>query len=139
MFVSPPLASSLSSLTHSPSTLYPLLQRFYLVVSCTLFTTLGYPLFFPSLDLQSPWPYYTPRIAYTLLWVLALALGIAVSVMLSWHVLQASWGETSVEGHDNAYYAKRAKERGEVGRFESKWDLGRWRNLEVFMNVGEDG
>ena len=114
--------------------------RFYLVVACTLFTTLGYPLFLPSLEFSTPWPYYTPRIAYTLEWVLALALGIAVSVMLIWHVLQASWGETSVEGHDNQYYSKRAVERGaKKGEWKAKWDLGKRRNLEVYFNVGADG
>lgn len=59
--------------------------------------------------------------------------------MCSYHILQISWGETSVEGHDNAYYRARAKQRGKEGGFVNRWDLGKRRNLEVFFNVGLEG
>lgn len=83
------------------------------------------------------WPYRSPRIAFTLTWILALALGLAVAVMCSWHLLQIVRGETTVEGHDNVYYEKRARERG--GRWENKYDLGWKMNLVRFFNLGKEG
>lgn len=65
---------------------------------------------------------------------LAAALGLAVAIMCSWHVLQIAWGETSVEGHDNTYYRSLGK------GFENPYDLGWRKNLkEGFLNVGEGG
>jgi palmitoyltransferase len=57
--------------------------------------------------------------------------------MCSWQVLQICWGETSVEGHDNAYYTTRAKQDGR--EWQNRWDLGWRRNLELFFNVGAEG
>ncbi|CED85617.1 DHHC-type Zn-finger proteins [Phaffia rhodozyma] len=107
----------------------------YLVLGSAMFTITGWHLFLPSMNLSFPWPYVSPRIAFTLVWALALALGLAVGVMAGWHVLQIVHGETTVEGHDNAYYANRARERGV--RWENKYDLGPRRNLERFFRVGE--
>jgi len=75
---------------------------------------------------------------FTLIWVLSVALGeccrarssmspppselkidlgcagVAVPMLLFWHLHLISRGETSIEGHDNDYFAKKAKERGVV-------------------------
>ena len=40
--------------------------------------------------------------------------GVAVPMLLFWHLHLISRGETSIEGHDNDYFAKKAKERGVV-------------------------
>lgn len=35
-------------------------------------------------------------------------------MLLFWHLYLISRGETSIEGHDNDYFTKKAKERGVV-------------------------
>jgi palmitoyltransferase len=54
--------------------------------------------------------------AYVILYILCLALGLAVSVMLLWNVYQIGQGVTTVEGYDYGVYSDRAKERGEVNQ-----------------------
>jgi palmitoyltransferase len=51
---------------------------------------------------------------FLLIYIIALALGIAVGAMLSWHLYLISKGETSVENHDFGTYRKLAKGRGQV-------------------------
>ena len=77
-------------------------------------------------------------------------------MLLVWHIYLISRGETSIEGHDNDYFTKKAKERGVVSlsvSFSSRresvahvkgaqtyinpYDLGsRRENLEHYFNVG---
>jgi palmitoyltransferase len=96
---------------------------------------------------------------------LTLALGIAVPVLMAWHLHMVSHGETSIESHDNAYLEGKARAEGLVGvvwcrrndpgtrrALESRangvgvmqiylnpYDLGRRRNLELFFNIGPTG
>ena len=63
--------------------------------------------------------------------------GIAVPILLFWHLHLISRGETSIEAHDNEYFAKKAKENGMV--YVNPYDLGKRRNLELFFNVGQEG
>jgi palmitoyltransferase len=51
---------------------------------------------------------------FLLIYIIALALGIAVGAMFSWHLYLISKGETSVENHDFGTYRKLAKGRGQV-------------------------
>lgn len=53
---------------------------------------------------------------------------------MTWHLYLISRGETSIEGHDNDYYASVARDRGVV--YVNPYDLGRRRNFEMFFNVG---
>lgn len=40
--------------------------------------------------------------------------GIAVPILLTWHLFLVARGETSIESHDNDYFTKKAKEQGLV-------------------------
>ncbi|EIW72914.1 hypothetical protein TREMEDRAFT_42080 [Tremella mesenterica DSM 1558] len=98
---------------------------------------MGYSRFWDSFDFREPWPGMSPRIAYTLLYVLSLAIGFCVPVLLLWHLYMVSKGETSVESHDNAYLETRAKAEGLI--YLNPYDLGKKRNLELFFNIGSGG
>lgn len=41
-------------------------------------------------------------------------MGIAVAILVSWHLWSVAVGETSVEGHDHDVYRRMAKSRSEV-------------------------
>jgi hypothetical protein len=58
------------------------------------------------------WPYYTPQLAFMLIYIICIALGIAIGAMLTWHLWLVMKGQTTVESHDAVYYKKMAKERG---------------------------
>jgi palmitoyltransferase len=60
------------------------------------------------------WSANTPRVIFTLAWVLAVACGGAVLVLGSWHLFMVMRGETSIESHDNGFLEKKAKEEGLV-------------------------
>jgi hypothetical protein len=51
---------------------------------------------------------------FTLIYILSAAIGIAVPVLLSWHLYLVARGETSIEAHDNEYFTKRAREQDMV-------------------------
>lgn len=51
---------------------------------------------------------------YIIVYILSLALGLAVLVMLLWNIYQIGKGVTTVEGYDHGIYADRARSRGEV-------------------------
>lgn len=117
--------------------------------SCSSLPPLPPPFFLATLFVPSPTPLSTETtqltdlLCYPFVCVsfgqLALALGIAVAIMASWHILQLAWAETSVEGHDNEYYRLKAIERGQ-GTFENGYDLGWKWNLKVgFLNLGPEG
>lgn len=109
----------------------------WLSISCWTLAVLGYKHFCISLEYKPEWPAMTPPIVYTLMWVLSVALGLAVPMLLFWHIYLISRGETSIEGHDNDYFAKKAKERNMV--YVNPYDLGSARkNLEFFFNAGPD-
>jgi palmitoyltransferase len=63
--------------------------------------------------------------------------GIAVPVLMLWHVYMASKNETSIESHDNSYLETKARAEGLI--YLNPYDLGRKRNLEMFFNVGPNG
>ena len=65
-------------------------------------------------SLQTPWSYHVPAITFLLVYILAVVLGFAVTVMAGWHVWGIACGETSVEAQDHEHYRKVAKKRGEV-------------------------
>jgi len=69
-----------------------------------------------------------------LLFILAGAIGFALTIMACWHLWLISKGETSVESSDNHYYRKISKGRGL--QFYNPFDLGARTNLELFFNVG---
>lgn len=64
--------------------------------------------------LQEPWPHWSPEVAFLLVYILAVVLWFAVTVMGAWHLWSIANAETSVESQDNDYYRKIAKGRGEV-------------------------
>ena len=58
------------------------------------------------------WPYYTPQLAFMLIYIVCIALGIAIGAMLAWHLWLVIKGQTTVESHDANYYKKVATKRG---------------------------
>ncbi|KAL7423685.1 hypothetical protein Q5752_001267 [Cryptotrichosporon argae] len=109
----------------------------WLSAGCFAVATLGYPHFWASIDTRESWPAYSPRLAFTLIYVLCLAIGIAVFTLCTWHLVMVSNGETSIESHDNVYLENKAKAEGMI--YLNPYDLGRRRNLELFFNVGPGG
>jgi hypothetical protein len=57
--------------------------------------------------------------AYIIIYILCLALGLAVLVMLLWNIYQIGKGVTTVEGYDHGIYADRARSRGEVRKLST--------------------
>ena len=49
-------------------------------------------------------------------YILSIAIGLAVAIMLLWQLWGIAVGETSVESQDFDFYRRVAKERGEVCR-----------------------
>ncbi|CAD6573713.1 MAG: hypothetical protein TREMPRED_000891 [Tremellales sp. Tagirdzhanova-0007] len=109
----------------------------WLSIACWTVVALGYVQFWDSFTSQSSWSGYTPRLAYTLLYVLSIAIGIAVPVLASWHVYMVSKGETSIESHDNAYLDTRARAEGLI--YLNPYDLGRRKNINYFFHTGPTG
>jgi palmitoyltransferase len=48
-------------------------------------------------------------------------LGVAVPVLMSWHLYMVSQGETSIESHDNAFLESKARAEGLVS--SSRFDM----------------
>lgn len=63
--------------------------------------------------------------------------GLAVPILMSWHLWMVAAGETSIESHDNEYLTGRAKAEGLI--YLNPFDLGKRRNLEIFFSLGPNG
>nr|XP_019009035.1 vacuolar protein [Kwoniella pini CBS 10737]OCF47816.1 vacuolar protein [Kwoniella pini CBS 10737] len=109
----------------------------WLSTGCATVSITGYRAFLATFDYHAEWPSWTPKIGFTLIYVLCLAIGFAVSVLMFWHLYMVSYGETSIESHDNAYLAGKAKKEGLI--YLNPYDLGRRRNLQLFFNIGPNG
>ncbi|WVQ96343.1 hypothetical protein IAU59_003447 [Kwoniella sp. CBS 9459] len=109
----------------------------WLSVGCTTVCTTGYHHFLDTFRYRAEWPALTPKLGFTLIYVLCGAIGFAVTVLMLWHMHMVSYGETSIESHDNAYLAKKAKKEGLI--YLNPYDLGRRRNIELFFNIGPGG
>ncbi|KAF9457954.1 DHHC palmitoyltransferase-domain-containing protein [Collybia nuda] len=110
----------------------------YLVLSTFCLSVLGYQELFNALGVSyTPWPHTVPEIMYIMIYILSGVLCLAVGIMLAYHLYGIGNGETSVEGQDHEVYRKRAKARGE--EFVNSYDLGKWKNLQLFFNIGEHG
>jgi len=58
------------------------------------------------------WPYYTPKLAFMLIYIMSIALGVAIGAILAWHLWLIMTGQTTVENHDASHYRGVAKKRG---------------------------
>ncbi|KAJ8517240.1 hypothetical protein ONZ45_g5563 [Pleurotus djamor] len=83
------------------------------------------------------WDHHVPELAFILTYILSVVLGLAVGIMLSYHLWVVAKGETTVETQDHEHYSKLASSRGE--NFVNSYDLGKMMNLKLFFNVWEDG
>jgi hypothetical protein len=63
---------------------------------------------------HAQWPYRSPRVLVLLLYILAAAIGFALTVMAAWQLWLIAKGETTVEASDNDYYRHLAKVQGKV-------------------------
>jgi hypothetical protein len=69
-----------------------------------------------------------------LIFVLSVAVGMAVGLMLAWHIYLVLTGQTTIEFYFNRYRMQTAKERGET--YHNEFDLGYRRNWEFFFGKG---
>ncbi|WWC93157.1 uncharacterized protein L201_008124 [Kwoniella dendrophila CBS 6074] len=109
----------------------------WLSTGCTTVCITGYHHFLATFDYHAEWTAITPKLGFTLIFVLCLAIGFAVSILMLWHLYMVSYGETSIESHDNAYLAGKAKKEGLI--YLNPYDLGKRRNLQLFFNIGPNG
>ncbi|XAO25425.1 hypothetical protein I312_104248 [Cryptococcus bacillisporus CA1280] len=109
----------------------------WLSIGCWVTAVLGYHRFLDTFKYRSEWNSWTPKLGWTIIWVLAVAIGVAVPILTLWHLYMVSNGETSIESHDNAYLASKAKSEGLI--YLNPYDLGRRRNLQLFFNLGPGG
>ncbi|GJE89925.1 hypothetical protein PsYK624_060370 [Phanerochaete sordida] len=109
----------------------------YLSISSLCYALLGWDSAWKALGwYNDEWDSYTPEVAFLLIYLLAMVMAFAVTVMGGFQLLAVSNGETTVESQDNDQYRKIARSRGEA--FANSYDLGRLKNLELFFNVGKD-
>ncbi|EJD37742.1 zf-DHHC-domain-containing protein [Auricularia subglabra TFB-10046 SS5] len=113
------------------------LFMFYLVLATWSFVIAGYSNAWEAMGFEHDWPHRSPGVAFIMTYILSIAIGLAVFIMLAWQVWGIAVGETAVESQDFAYYRRLAKERGET--FVNAYDIGKRRNLELFFNTGPDG
>jgi palmitoyltransferase len=109
----------------------------WLVIGSASFIGLSYDIAFRALDFSEEWKYFVPRTVFMLTSILALVLGLAVGVMLMWQLKLIMKAESTVENQDFARYRELAQSRGE--EFINTYDLGRWKNLALFFNIGSNG
>ncbi|TFY63891.1 hypothetical protein EVG20_g6140 [Dentipellis fragilis] len=111
----------------------------YLVIGSFWYSVLGWPYLMDALGLRfdSEWAYHVPAVLYMVMYMLSVVMCLAVGTMLAWHLWSVAQGETSVENHDHEHYRKVAKTRGET--FVNSYDLGKWKNLKLFFNIGPEG
>lgn len=88
------------------------LSVFLGVVQC--FQRRAFPLLrgYNTDESNKKWPYYTPKLAFMLIYIICIALGFAIGSMLVWHLWLISRGQTTVESHDASHYKNVAKNRG---------------------------
>jgi hypothetical protein len=69
------------------------------------------------------------------IFVLSVAVGLAVGLMLAWHLYLVLTGQTTIEFYFNRYRMQMAKERGET--YYNEFDLGYRRNWDFFFGKGK--
>ncbi|CAG8516963.1 5254_t:CDS:2 [Acaulospora morrowiae] len=115
---------------------YFLLFMTYLVIGCFYFALVGWRQFLVCLDIDSPWEWWMPRPYMALSFLLAVAIGLALGGMCTWHYYLVMTAQTTVEFYNNSYAKRTAKTRGEV--YKNPYDLGPITNLCQFFNVGQN-
>ncbi|PWN21149.1 hypothetical protein BCV69DRAFT_282647 [Microstroma glucosiphilum] len=84
----------------------------YMVLGTSIVLVVGWPKAWEALRLWERWPYKTaPRLFVLLTYILCLAMGVALLVMLASHLDMISRNLTSVESSDRQFYIGRAQMR----------------------------
>jgi len=111
----------------------------YLVIGALCLAVTGYrkALFVLFVNYDFGWTHRVPSVLFLLTYIISVVLCLAVGIMLMYHLGSIAMGVTSVEAHDHEEYRKQARARGEA--FLNSYDLGMYRNLQLFFNVGERG
>jgi len=109
----------------------------YLVLCCVCLLYLGWPAAYEVFGMTYEWDHQTPQVMFMLIYIIAFAIGLAVTAMISWHLWLISQGQTSVENHDASHYRKMASSRGE--KFVNAYSLGAKRNFALFFNITPTG
>lgn len=82
-----------------------------------------------------PWVGLSARGTIVFIFVLSVAVGLAVGLMLAWHLYLVLTGQTTIEFYFNRYRMQMAKERGET--YYNEFDLGYRRNWDFFFGKGK--
>ncbi|KAF9584511.1 hypothetical protein BGW38_006196 [Lunasporangiospora selenospora] len=111
----------------------------YLPVSCVYFVVMGAGPFMLAADVAAGnnWPYWLDRAVVAFSIVLAVAIGLAVGGMGSWHWYLTLTAQTTLEQYNNSYIRKVCKKRGDT--FTNMYDYGVFGNLQDFFNIGPRG
>ncbi|KAI0300409.1 zf-DHHC-domain-containing protein [Russula brevipes] len=111
----------------------------YVTMATFCFVAFGWPHLYVALgfDFDDSWEHRTSPILFTIIYLICVVMCLAIGTMLAWQLWSVSIGETAVESYDHEYYRKVATSRGET--FQNSYDLGKLKNLELFLNIGLDG
>lgn len=77
-----------------------------------------------------------PRPYMALTFLLAVAIGIALGGMCSWHYYLVLTSQTTVEFYNNQYAKRSARQKGEV--YVNPYDVGWLNNFRQFFNAGQN-
>jgi palmitoyltransferase len=113
---------------------YFVLFLLYLFLVCAYGAIMSYTPFMESHRFAVPWIGLSARGTIVLIFVLSVAVGMAVGLMLAWHIYLVLTGQTTIEFYFNRYRMQTAKERGET--YHNEFDLGYRRNWEFFFGKG---
>jgi len=110
----------------------------YLVIATFTLSLLGYQHFLDCLGISyQKWEHNVPEFMFAMIYILSVVLCFAVSVLLIYQLYGITYGETSVEAQDHEVYRRQAKRRNE--EFVNSYDCGKWKNLQLFFNIGDRG
>ncbi|KAH9080672.1 zf-DHHC-domain-containing protein [Lactarius deliciosus] len=110
----------------------------YVVIATFCFTALGWPHLFVALgfNFNDEWEHRMSPVVFSIIYFVCLVMCLAVGTMFTWHLWGVAVGETAVESQDHEHYQQVAQSRGEI--FQNSYDLGKFKNLQLFFNLGPD-
>jgi len=83
------------------------------------------------------WLHHVPDSMFVFVYLITVVSGCLVAVLLANVLHGIMYGETGQESLQNVEYSQEAMERDE--EFVNSYDCGKWKNLQLFFNVGEGG
>jgi palmitoyltransferase len=113
---------------------YFFLFLLYMWLGCIYVGIMSWAPFCDITNFHVPWKGMSSRSTIMFVFVMTVAVGVAVSLMLGWHLYLVLTGQTTIEFYFNRYKAQQAKYRGEI--YQNEFDLGIKKNWELFFGKG---